>query len=632
MEKRTIKDIAYVINKIRNEKKLPKPIVLLGAGASVSAGIPNAEAIAKKILSDFADKPAIQRLNPEEQKDYYHLMSALSADERRTLFLNYINSESVKLNVAHIYLAQLIKEGLIDYVFTPNFDDLLLRACALFDYIPPVYDISNFKDFTTTNFQNASITYLHGQHHGQWLLNAKGELEKVKGIIPKLFNRVCDKRTWIIVGYSGNDELLDELAKFESFDNELYWIGYKNTDPIQRVRELLLNNNQKNSFLISGYNADSFFLELHAELKLKTPEIFNKPFSFIQNMLGKIKDMEDYKSDVENKEKYDAVRNRLIKSKQMVDKAIEEIENDEFNKLEQEINEATIKGEFKKADYFYREAINSNDNNVKIACSALFNDFGLRIYSEFNGENHSILSTCIEKYKIAVELDNNNYYAHNNLGNLYSRIAKLDLDVKSFEKSILEYSIATKIAPNIEITFINWGLSLIEIARLLSKSEYYLESIEKFNLAIKINPNNDISYISWGNALFFLAVEDCNQTLFQESFGKFKFATELNPSNAKGFISWSASLIKFYHISTDEKLKLELLELAFEKASKAHILNGQVYNLACVYALRREKSRALFYLNASLKNNEISKKHILEDKDWEFFLEDPAFVEIISLY
>ena len=151
-------------------------------------------------------------------------MSALNSKERKELFKKYI--KEAKINVAHIYLAQLVKLGYVDYILTVNFDDLLLRACGLFNYTIPTYDISNLDSFTTTTFQNGSIIYLHGQHYGEWLLNAKGELEKDNERVSQLLNKICHNRTWVVAGYSGEDNVFSEINKFSCFDNELYWIKY----------------------------------------------------------------------------------------------------------------------------------------------------------------------------------------------------------------------------------------------------------------------------------------------------------------------------------------------------------------------------------------------------------------------
>ncbi|MGL4631249.1 MAG: SIR2 family protein [Leadbetterella sp.] len=151
-------------------------------------------------------------------------MGALTADERRDLFHFYVTRKRVKLNIANIYLAQLLHEGYIDYIVTVNFDDLILKACTLYNFLPPVYDLSNIQTTTTTDIRTGSVIYLHGQYFGQWLLNKKTELEKVKNEVLGLFNSIKTRRTWIVVGYSGNDGIFDKIKQLGSFSNDLFWV------------------------------------------------------------------------------------------------------------------------------------------------------------------------------------------------------------------------------------------------------------------------------------------------------------------------------------------------------------------------------------------------------------------------
>ncbi|MEN8927970.1 MAG: hypothetical protein ABF242_11240 [Flavobacteriales bacterium] len=65
--KKTINDLAYLIKKAKDNNE-PKPIVFLGAGASVSGGIPLASGIIEQILKDFKDKPAIKNLSKEKKR------------------------------------------------------------------------------------------------------------------------------------------------------------------------------------------------------------------------------------------------------------------------------------------------------------------------------------------------------------------------------------------------------------------------------------------------------------------------------------------------------------------------------------------------------------------------------------
>ncbi|MBF0574706.1 TPR end-of-group domain-containing protein [Dysgonomonas sp. GY617] len=283
-----IEDIAYLLKDAKNSKN--KPIIFLGAGMSAAGNIPLAEDISNDILSKFKNKPAIKRLKKED-RTYAKLMSCLNTTERNDLLNNYI--EKAKINVGYIYLAHLIKEGYVDYVLTVNFDNLILRAMAMYNLFPPIYDLSILKELPTSHIETQSVTYLHGTHRGLWMLNTDNELKKISKICSPFLNRIAERRTWIVIGYSGEDKILDEIADLGSFTNDLYWIGYKDNEPSQRVQERLLDLPNNNSYLIKGYDADLFMLRLHSEVGLQTPDILYKPFTSLQNTINSIVEISD---------------------------------------------------------------------------------------------------------------------------------------------------------------------------------------------------------------------------------------------------------------------------------------------------------------------------------------------------
>ncbi|MCG3684310.1 hypothetical protein [Aliarcobacter butzleri] len=127
MRKADIEDLAYLI---KNSKE--KPIIFLGAGASITGNIPIAKTIVEDILKKYKDNPRVRK---DTEKTYKSLMDCLVPNERNTLLKSYI--DNAKINVTHIYLAQFIKNELIDYVLTVNFDNLMLRALALYNIYPP---------------------------------------------------------------------------------------------------------------------------------------------------------------------------------------------------------------------------------------------------------------------------------------------------------------------------------------------------------------------------------------------------------------------------------------------------------------------------------------------------------------
>lgn len=527
---RTIEDIAYLIKNAKN-----KPIILLGAGASVSAGIPLANKIIEDVLEIHKEKPSIRRLKEEHKKDYYKLMEALSAQERRGLFYKYINNDEVKLNVTHIYLAQMLKEGLIDYVLTVNFDDLMLKACAMFNFIPPVYDVSILNDFTTTTFLEKSVTYLHGQHHGQWLLNAEGELTKVKQSIPKIFERICHDRTWIVIGYSGEDEILDEIANVGSFENELYWIGYNDSAVSDKVQNKLFTNPQTNAYHIKGYDSDSFFLKLHSELGIQTPEIFNKPFSFLKTMLETVRDIQiDKNSD--HKSLFEGIQERMEISKKQVSEAIDIIENKESEEqLIQRIIEKAIKHDFSVKDaIMFEDQIEKNKyHRAKLTLGNYYGEWGNHYAKKFRIDNsEEDLKNSIESFKNALKFNSKNSFIYCNLALILCDSIILYGEPYSFDEVLNLFEKAATLKEDY-IIYSNWGTALGHIGKITKNVTYLKESILKFNKVLELNPFFTEIYYNWAYCLEILSKIDNDKNTLIESILMYKKALMFDEHNVE---------------------------------------------------------------------------------------------------
>ncbi|NQX81094.1 MAG: SIR2 family protein, partial [Flavobacteriaceae bacterium] len=203
MKKTTIERLAYTIKRARKNNQ-PMPIFFLGAGASATGRIPLASGIVDSILKNHSENPDVEIL---KDKTYSKLMDCLDTSDRDVLLKGYI--DKAKINVTHIYLAQLMEKGYVDYVLTTNFDNLMIRALALFNEFPPVHDMAILKDLTTTTFAEKSIIHLHGKYDGAWMLNTDEELDKVGETVPNIFNKIANKRPWVFIGYSGDDPILD---------------------------------------------------------------------------------------------------------------------------------------------------------------------------------------------------------------------------------------------------------------------------------------------------------------------------------------------------------------------------------------------------------------------------------------
>ncbi len=635
MKEISIEDLAYHL-KQASDRGLPKPIFFLGAGASFSGRIPLASGIETIIKENYADNPEILKL-ADDDKTYSKLMACLSPIQRNELLSSLI--ADAKINVTHIYLAQLIKKNLVDYVLTANFDNLMLRALALFDIFPPVYDLTSISDFTTTTIKDKSVVYLHGQHNGNWLLNTDEEMAKVKAIVPRIFDTIKNQRPWIFLGYSGNDPIFEHIKNLGRFDNGLYWVGHDNYLPSKLVQDFL-NKPNTNAHFIKGYDADAFMLKLNNALGLEQPDILDKPFSSLKTMLSNIVDIDDEDHFRGAKARLEIARKnvnysiqffedtrdiKLDKREQNIDKLkkdiidliiSEEYDGDRISTIELLAKEYDDQGvNYLLAElYFYLGTKYSrllekcnNDNkeqflNITIenysksikylpySYESLYNcGVSLSALAEIKTgiEAECLYEQAIDKYRRAIEIDSNKSEALNNWGASLSGLAakKKGKEAQRFyQQAFRKYKQAIEVNPSENGAFNNWGTSLAALAKTktgLEAEHLYQQANEKYYKAIEIDPSWGNTYYNWGLSLAKLAAIKTGteaECLYQQANEKYNHAFELNPEEYKIAYSWASSLLELANIMSGE-IANELYEESFEKFQQASDFNPDIVDI-----------------------------------------------------
>jgi tetratricopeptide (TPR) repeat protein/NAD-dependent SIR2 family protein deacetylase len=248
---------------IRQKEKKQSNILFIGAGVSVTSGIPTAPNLVTHVLQD----PDYSHLNNQDIENYFDLMSKLDPGNRRVILSEFIDKS--KVNISHFIIGLLMSKGIIDCVLTTNFDPLVKRGTQLFYNDYPVYDVVNNIQLRSHKIHIPSIIHLHGRYRNVLQLNTNQELkkeqnfEKIKTVLAQISSK---ESTWIVIGYSGDDPILNELAKIRQFNHGLYWVGYKDESPIPKVQNQLLSDATKKTKLVSGYNSDEFFATLFNKL------------------------------------------------------------------------------------------------------------------------------------------------------------------------------------------------------------------------------------------------------------------------------------------------------------------------------------------------------------------------------
>ncbi len=610
----SIQDLAYKLKNAK-ENNQPQPIFFLGAGASVSGDIPLASEITAEILEKFSDDPSILRLS-DDDIGYSKLMSCLEPFQRDELLKSYINK--AQINVAHIYLAQLFENNFVDYVLTVNFDNLLLRALGLYNIFPSTYDMAILKDLTTTSFKKKSVVYLHGQHHGLWLLNTAEEMAKIKTTVPRILDSIKNQRPWVFIGYSGDDPIFDYINSLGRFDNGLYWVSYLDNLPSPKVQKFL-NDPNKNTFIINGHDADSFMLELCAELKLEQPNIINKPFTVIDQMLDNI-------VDIQKHERFAGVDKRLQISKRQVLEARTQFEDGNFDfvskykenskvdKLHREIIQLIIQQEFSisKIQKIENEALKIDNSELnKTLCyyylswASLLGDIA---QANIGNDADRLYHDCYRKYSKASEFNSSFDEVYFNWGvDMYYHAEQKkhngnDESDEIYSKATKKFKKTIKLNPKNCSAFNYWGVCLGEVAKTgdtKDSDDFFEKAYKKYIKALAIDPKYYFALNNWGSDL-------CSQSIYKnqseasrlhkKGLEKIDKAISINPAYDKAYLSWAKSKIEYVNTFNLPDKKIVFCE-AIEKLKQAVKLNPNSYSAfsllgSCYYFLANIKPKA----------------------------------------
>jgi len=274
---RTIEDVKASLKHAKESEQ--RCSLLVGAGCSVTAGIPDASEMAVRIQKEWS--------LPPDCSDYRTCMERIGTGERRKLIAEYVSN--AKVNWAHICIAQLMKSGYVDVVLSTNFDPLVVRTCALLGMYPAVYDLGASVDFDPSQVISPAVIYLHGQHVGIRQIHTTSQSQQQVPLLKKVTDFEASHRYMLVVGYSGrNDEVFEEaLKQVADFSHQLHWISYSDEEAPPHLSTGFLGD-EKMAFLVRGFDADRFFIRITQEIGCFPPALFATPFTHLAELLDDI--------------------------------------------------------------------------------------------------------------------------------------------------------------------------------------------------------------------------------------------------------------------------------------------------------------------------------------------------------
>ncbi len=659
----TIKEIATRVKR-QKDNRYGSTAVLIGAGCSVSSGIPACPGMMKDIEVGYADLIA----NCSD-KTYASYMDCLSPNDRKEFLDNYI--KKAKLNISHIFLASLVRNGYVDCILTTNFDTLALKALTTLNIFPAVYDLASSSGYISGAFNFPAIIYLHGQYTGFWQMNTSEEMQSVKQSIKQAFDEIIAHRTLIMIGYGGNDPVLDVLGDRIRFNDLAYWVGYKEKAPQKHIEDKLFNDSKKSVYFLPEYDADKFFFNLHNELALNSPLLFSEPFRHLEetyelvskelkmddkpfdltgNARGKIKQAEDcvaIRIDKKLTPKKDSGKKKPTKdlATRALDSWMAWMKN-EPDALYEEVLKSSDDTAKENLSYAYVEKGNSffNEKNHKQALEcysrsvSLKPDYAIAYYNR--GATHQELKDSVKAIADctkAIELKADYADAYFNRGNAYhslkdsvkaiadyTKAIELKADyadayvnrgtgydsLKDYDLAIADYTKAIKLQPDDALAYSNRGAAYNSL-------KDHDKAITDCTTAIELQPDNANAYINRGNA--YDSLKD-----YDHAIADYTKAIKLHPDDPDAYINRSSS---YRHKGFYEQALADI-----HKAFDLHPEFGYAYSsLAEVHAVMGNKKEFYENITKALEKG-APVWEFLDDPAYDTFKNEPEFIALINKY
>jgi hypothetical protein len=242
--------------------------LLLGAGASITSGMPSAQRCiwewkrdifvtrnptlrdsveelslpgTRRIIQGWIDQQAnYPEEGSSEEYSFYAEECYPTSLDRRAFFQRFI--AEARPHIGYKLTALLAEAGCLRTIWTTNFDSLVSRACMAANVVcVEVGADTAHRASRPQGNDELRLVSLHGDFRYDRLKNTAEELREQDAILREELLHELKDFDLVVVGYSGRDESLMQVLSAAYADQSscrLYWCGY-GAEPGAEVRKLI---------------------------------------------------------------------------------------------------------------------------------------------------------------------------------------------------------------------------------------------------------------------------------------------------------------------------------------------------------------------------------------------------------
>jgi len=297
-------------------KSRPKPVLLLGAGASIRSGVPGAAGIVERAARwSYAQQhgrseedPRLQRsdwLPWLQQQSWFDqeaplvdnypavVQHLLQPRHARAEFFRKLLSPGIEPSPGYDKLAEFLHLQFVHTVLTTNFDSLLLDMRAQKGRPHFINAIQTDSDYTkfTTDPQHPQLVYLHGSVDHYTDKNLIEEVQRLDQRLIDMLLPLLRDRPLIVVGYRGAEPsimrhlLIGNAENCHFYRHGIFWCrrSSESSQELPKMVEELAKTIGDNFSMVDIDGFDELFardlwaLNLDAELSFSAPDTSNPP-------------------------------------------------------------------------------------------------------------------------------------------------------------------------------------------------------------------------------------------------------------------------------------------------------------------------------------------------------------------
>jgi len=319
----SLNDFIQIFKDDKNSPLISKYCFLLGAGASVSSGIPSATTLARQWygeIREFLDKKQFDEWKEKKKIDEKNLASSYSAIYERRFKSSPSNGyveiqkqlEHKEPSIGYAFFAKILAETPHRFVITTNFDSLIEDALFIYTKTKPlVCGHESLASYINVHGFRPTIVKIHRDVLFDPISDSKGTND-LKEQWQKALKPLLSGFHLIVIGYGGNDgSLMNYLKELITDRKSIYWC----------VKDI----NNINDDIKKALRGDDFFVKIDGfdELMVEVSSAYNLKIE--KDEIVKNAQIRMQKFDEELKKFSKEVQEKADKSGEEISPAIKEV-------------------------------------------------------------------------------------------------------------------------------------------------------------------------------------------------------------------------------------------------------------------------------------------------------------------